>query len=140
MSLTDGDLIFLVAVGLAVVVPIAISVRASTRWEPVTLPVTQWRRASQARRPRDPGYAWGVGLGITLPYMVAGAFRLVDEPEGTGGLLFLGTILVCWAIHFFTRHRTSFFGAVPWGMVLGSLVLPCVAGLVLVPILIAFGL
>lgn len=140
MSLTNGELVFLIAVALAVVVPIAISVRASTRWEPVTVPVTQWRRASHARGKRDPGYTWGVGIGIVVPYVVAVMLRLVDAPEGTGGLLFLGTILTCWAIHFFTRHRTNFFGAVPWGMVLGSLILPCVVGLLVLPILMTFGL
>lgn len=140
MSLTNGDLVFLIAVALAVVVPIALSVRASVRWEPVTVPVTQWRRTSRARRPRDPGYTWGVGVGIVVPYVVAVMLRIVEEPKGTGGLLFVGTILTCWAIHIFTRHRTSFFGAVPWGMVVGSLVLPCALGLVVLPILMMFGL
>ncbi|GGO89750.1 hypothetical protein GCM10011584_19950 [Nocardioides phosphati] len=136
-------MMFGIALLLAVVVPLALTAFAYERAkrEPQPIPVTQWRRASpRPRRPRDPGYTWGVGIGIVAPYAVAGILHLVEEPDGTGGLLFLGTILTCWAIHFFTRHRTSFFGAIPWGMVLGSFVLPCAVGLVLVPVLAAFGL
>ncbi|HSX67298.1 hypothetical protein [Nocardioides sp.] len=135
---------FGIALLLVVVLPMALTAAAygHAKRYPTLPPVTNWRgssRASRPRRPSDPGYAWGVALGIVGPYLAAGVLHLADAPAGVGVALFVGAIVTCWAIHFFTRKRTSFFGAVPWGMVLGSVILPCLVGLVLVPILAAFG-
>jgi hypothetical protein len=124
------------------VLPLAVTTIAyeRTKGRQPSLPVIRWPSSPRPPRPRDPAYDWGVGLGIVVPWIVAAALHAFGAPEGTGGALFLGTILACWAIHVFARHRTSFFGAVPWGMVLGVVVLPCVLGLVLVPILEMTGL
>lgn len=132
---------FAVALALVVLLPLAVTAIAYDRAKSheQSVPVTRWRSARRPRRPRDVAYTWGTGLGIVCPYLAAALLHVMHAPEGLGGLLFLVTVLVCWSIHVFTRHRTSFFGAVPWGMVLGSFAMPFVIGLVLLPVLTLAG-
>lgn len=133
---------FGIALLIVLVLPLAVTAIAYERAKavPQPVPVTRWRTSPRPRKPRDPGYTWGVGLGILAPYAVAGVLHVAHAPEGTGALLFLSAVLACWTVHFFMRRRTNFFGAVPWGMVLGTMVLPLVIGLILVPVAELFGL
>lgn len=91
MSSTHGELIFLVAVVLAVVVPVTISVRAALRPEPVVVPVIRWPEVRRTRRAPDRGYTWGVGLGAPDEFLRSG-------PLGHGARIVRGAV----------RHRLVF--------------------------------
>jgi hypothetical protein len=138
VSWTDGDLIFLVALVLALVVPIVISVRAGRRWEPQRVPVTSWSEG-RARGPKAPGYYPGLATGIASALVLPVLFQALGFPDVGVALVFvvLATSLVA---HLVLKPEHDFFGSVAWGIVLGALVLPCLLGLLVLPVLALAGL
>lgn len=139
MSWTNGDLIFIVALALAVLVPIALSVRAGRQWESQSVPVTSWREG-RSRGPKAPGYHRGVGTGIISVFAVPWVLDLVQAPVWLAGALLLSAFVIALLVHTHAKPAHDFFGALAWGMVLGAFILPCLIGLVVLPILALAGL
>lgn len=133
MSLTNGDVIFLVALVLAVVVPIVISLRAGRQWQPQKLPVTRWPEG-RARGPKAPGYYPGLATGIIAVVALPTLAHTAGFPA-VGTALVLVLFVTSLAAHILLKPPHDFFGSVAWGMVLGGIVLPCLIGLLVLPIL-----